>query len=95
MKSQSQAVRVFSFSWTRIVVSSASTTGLAATISSSRFASGAVMSATRWNTSPSVERLIGTPARLNAFACRYSGMASAHFATTTCAMKVGPNRALS
>ena len=52
-------------------------------------------SAVRWKRSPSVESSTCTPARRYALAWRYSGSESAHFETTTCAMKVGPKRALS
>ena len=95
MKLQSHAVRVLPFSCTRCVVSSASTISFSATSLSSRSDSGFVISAVRWKRSPSVESFTCTPTRRYAFAWRYSGSESAHFETTTCAMKFGPKRALS
>lgn len=89
MNVQSQAVRVFFFACTRMVVSSACTISFAATTWTSRAESGASASAARWKRPTSVERSSGILWRRYCFACRWSGIASAHFETVICARKPG------
>jgi hypothetical protein len=68
MKLQSHALRVCPFAWTRWVVSSASTIPFSEISFRSRWYSGSVSSAQRWNRSPNVESFTSTPARRYAFA---------------------------